>query len=89
MGRAVAVGFVLLHQANKTAPAMLLKAAGSVLVAGGIIVGTCTTLYWFKYQSQGDFDGAHSNCGMRQGPGPGMGSMPHGTMAPSPADGTK
>ena len=53
---AIAAGLVLLHRAGKEAPAKLLKVAGWVLVAGGIVVGACTTFYWFKYQSRGEFD---------------------------------
>ena len=56
---AIAAGLVLLHRADKEAPAKLLKAAGWVLVAGGILVGICTTFYWFKYQSRGELDSAH------------------------------
>jgi hypothetical protein len=35
----IATGLVLLHRASKEAPAKLLKAAGWVLVVGGISVG--------------------------------------------------
>lgn len=66
---AIATGLVLLHQANKAAPAKLLKLAGWVLVIGGLFVGTCTTYYWLKYQARGDFDSAHmTHTGMMQGP---------------------
>jgi hypothetical protein len=81
---AIAAGLVLLHRAGKEAPAKLLKAAGWVLVAGGIVVGACTTFYWFKYQSRGDFDTVHMDYpGMM---GPGMGSMPDGMP---PGDGAR
>jgi len=102
---AIAAGLVLLHRASKEAPAKLLKAAGWVLVAGGIAVGACTTVYWFKYQSRGEFDTVHMGYpGMMHAPGtgmgpgtmgpgmtgPGMGSMPHGlTPPPAPADGAR
>lgn len=56
---AIALGLVLLHRASKEAPAKLLKAAGWVLVAGGVVVGLCTTLYWVKYQSRGEFDSTY------------------------------
>lgn len=71
---AVAAGLVLLHRASREAPAKLLKAAGWVLVAGGIAVGLCTTYYWFKYQSRGEFDSTHMGSpGMMYGPRTGMG----------------
>ncbi len=90
---AIAAGLVLLDRASKDAPAKLLKAAGWVLVAGGVVVGLCTTLYWFKYQSRGEFDNTHmgypgmmhdTGTGMQPGMmvGPGMRSMPSGTTAP-------
>ncbi len=101
---AIAAGLVLLHRAGKEAPAKLLKTAGWVLVAGGIVVGACTTYYWFKYQSRGEFDTAHMGYpGMMHAPGtgmgpgtmgpgmtgPGMGSMPHGMTPPPPNDGAR
>lgn len=71
---AIAGGLVLLHRASKDAPARLLKAAGWVLVAGGIAVGLCTSYYWLQYQSRGDFAGAYlGHPGMMSGPGGGMG----------------
>lgn len=57
---AVAAGLVLLHKASKEPPAKFLKAAGLVLVIGGIGVGLCTSWYWFKYQAAGEFDSANS-----------------------------
>ncbi|MBK8009840.1 MAG: hypothetical protein IPK13_00695 [Deltaproteobacteria bacterium] len=85
---AIAAGLVLLHRASKEGPAKLLNAAGWVLIAGGVVVGACTTFYWFKYQSRGDLDSVHmgypgmmDGAGTGMGPGmmgPGMGSMsPH------------
>lgn len=96
---AIAAGLVLLHRAGKEAPARLLKAAGWVLVAGGVVVGACTTFYWFEYRSRGGFDAVHMGCpgmmraagsGMDPGMmGPGMGSMPRGMTPPAPADGAR
>ena len=102
---AIAAGLVLLHRASKEAPAKLLKAAGWVLVAGGFVVGVCTTLYWFKYQSRGDFDTVHmGDGGMMPAPetgmgrgmmgpgmtGPGTGSTPPNmTPPPTPSDGSR
>ncbi len=89
---AIAGGLVLLHRASKEPPAKLLKAAGWVLVAGGVIVGLCTSYYWFKYQSRGEFDSAHMgypNMTCNQGMGPemmapmGSGSIPGGAMPPA------
>ena len=53
---AIGAGLVLLHRASREDPAKLLKAAGGVLVAGGVVVGLCTGYFWFKYQSLGAFD---------------------------------
>ena len=53
---AVAAGLVLLHRASKDESAKLLKAAGVVLVIGGVGVGLCTTWYWLQYHSAGAFD---------------------------------
>lgn len=96
---AIAAGLVLLHRASKEAPTKLLKAAGWVLVAGGIVVGACTSFYWFKYQSRGEFNTEHMGYprvmhgpGTGMGPrtmGPGMGSMPHGMTPPPPNDGAR
>lgn len=72
---AIAGGLVLLHRASKEAPAKLLKAAGWVLHAGGVIVGLCTSYYWFKYQSQGGFENTHTSCSettQHSDMGPGM-----------------
>jgi hypothetical protein len=71
---AIAAGLVLLHRASKEAPAKLLQAAGWVLVAGGIVVGACTTVFWFKYQSRGEFDTVRVGYpGLMHAPGSGMG----------------
>ncbi len=51
----IAAGLVLLHYASKQPAAKLLKAAGIVLVVGGIVVGVCTSMYWFQYRANGQF----------------------------------
>lgn len=89
---AIAGGLVLLARARKEAPARLLAAAGWVLVVGGISVGLCTSYYWFRYQSRGDFAAAHGPSAGMTGrvTGPGMmgpvpGSMPgSGSMHGAP-----
>lgn len=101
---AIAAGLVLLHRAGKEPPAKLLMAAGWVLVAGGIVVGACTTFYWLKYQSRGELDSVQMGYpGMMHAPGtgmgsgttgpgmagPGMGSMPPGTTPSPPGDGAR
>jgi len=85
---AVAAGLVLLHRASKDkeAPAKLLTAAGGVLVAGGIVVGACTTLYWLKYQSRGEFDSTNSSYTTM---GAGMGSLPSGATASLAPEGAR
>jgi hypothetical protein len=55
---AIGAGLVLLHLASKEPPAKLLKAAGLVLLLGGLGVGICTSYYWFQYQGAGHFAGA-------------------------------
>ena len=55
---AIAGGLILLHFAAKEG-AKLLRIAGWILLAGGIIVGACTLYYWFTYNSQGGFDTMH------------------------------
>jgi len=52
---AIGAGLVLLHLASKDPAAKLLKAAGLVLLLGGIGVGICTSYYWFQYQGAGHF----------------------------------
>jgi len=81
---AIAAGLVLLHRAAKEAPARLLKAAGWVLVAGGIVVGLCTSYYWYRYQARGEFDSGHMGYpGMMYGEGGSMGpGMRPGMMGP-------
>jgi hypothetical protein len=74
---AIAAGLVLLHRAYKDPPAKLLKAAGLVLVIGGIAVGLCTSWYWIKYQAAGEFDSA-APWHMQAEPG----SMPSQHMMP-------
>ncbi|NNE16979.1 MAG: hypothetical protein HKN10_00755 [Myxococcales bacterium] len=53
---AIAAGLLLLHRARTVERAGLLRAAGFVLLLGGISVGLCTGYYWFKYQANGDFE---------------------------------
>ena len=55
---AIAGGLILLHFAAKEG-AKLLRIAGWILIAGGIILGACTLFYWFTYNSQGGFDRMH------------------------------
>jgi len=88
---------------KRTVVKLWLPARAHPGLAGGIVVGACTTFYWFKYQSRGEFDTVHMGYpgmmrvpGARMGPGmmgpgmmgPGMGSMPHG-MTPPPGDGAR
>lgn len=54
----VALGLVLLHRAAKER-AGLLRLAGVVLVATGILGALCTGYFWFRYYGQGGFDHAH------------------------------
>lgn len=101
---AIAAGLVLLHRAGKEAPAKLLNVAGWALVTGGMVVGACTTFYWFKYRSRGELDSVHMGYpGMMHAPatgmgtgamghgmtGPGMGSMPRGMTPPPQSDGAR
>ncbi|NOY90168.1 MAG: hypothetical protein GXP55_03085 [Deltaproteobacteria bacterium] len=53
---AAAAGLVLLHLAAKEAPAKLLRAAGLVLLLGGVGASLCTSYFWFQYHAQGRFD---------------------------------
>ena len=83
---AIAAGLVLLHRASRDDRAKLLKAAGGVLVAGGVVVGLCTSYFWFKYQSLGAFDSSlMGHPGMMHGltAEPSMGSTPSGTQLQS------
>lgn len=61
---AIAAGLVVLHYGKKEA-ATLLKAAGIILLAGGILSGICTSYYWFKYHSAGIFDKSAHTCPMK------------------------
>lgn len=56
---AIAAGLVLLYRARADAAAGLLRAAGVVLIVGGVAVGACTTWYWFSYRARGEFATAH------------------------------
>ena len=55
---AVAGGLVLLYQASRE-NAGLLRAAGLVLVIGGILTAACTGYFYFRYFGQGGFDTVH------------------------------
>ena len=92
---AIAAGLVLLYRARSDAAAGLLRAAGVVLIVGGVAVGACTTWYWFSYRARGEFATAHMMpAGMMMMPmtdsgymmGPGMWMMPgdSGRMMGSP-----
>lgn len=72
---AIAAGLALLHRATGEAPARLLKASGWLLLVGGILVGVCTGYYWLKYQSHGEFEGAHAGCPAMMMHGRGAGPM--------------
>lgn len=51
----IAAGLITLYFAGKEKSA-LLKTAAWLMILGGIAVGLCTTYWWFKYYSQGDFE---------------------------------
>ena len=53
---AIALGLVLLHRAKSESNADLLRAAGWLLVCGGVIIGACTLYYWFMFRSHGMMD---------------------------------
>jgi len=91
---AIAAGLVLLHRARSEAASGLLRAAGAVLVVGGLAVGLCTTWYWFTYRARGEFATAHMMSPSMMMPmmdstgrmmGPGMGTMSP-RMMPPPSD---
>jgi len=82
-----AVGLVLLHKASKDPPAMLLRAAGLVLVIGGVAVGLCISWYWFKYQAAGDFDHAAPHSQMEPSAMPGPHIMPEMQVDPAASGG--
>lgn len=54
---AVAAGLYVLHIGRREG-AWLIKASGTVLLVGGIVLGLCTGYYWVRYAQQGAF--AHS-----------------------------
>jgi hypothetical protein len=56
---AVAGGLAALHFAGRQSAAGLLKAAGWILVVGGILAGVCTSFFYFRYYAQGGFDTVH------------------------------
>ncbi len=74
---AVAAGLVLLHQARDTAKPGFLRVAAWLLVAGGVGGAACTSYYWLRYQSRGDFDAAHGMTSMPMSGGMPMSGM-HG-----------
>lgn len=86
---AIAAGLVLLHHAGKASGTGLLKAAGWILVVGGIVVGLCTIYYWFSFRSNAHLNMMHG-CNhemMHPGMAPEGGHMPHRMMPPgSPGD---
>jgi hypothetical protein len=55
-----AAGLVLLHLGRQqTAP--LLRAAGFVLVVGGVLTAACTGYFGVRYHVQGEFDHAYAH----------------------------
>lgn len=54
---AVVGGLVLLHFERKDS-SKLLRAAGILLIVGGILAGACTMTYWLHYQATGQFEHA-------------------------------
>lgn len=83
---AIAGGLVVLHRARAEAPAALYRAAGLVLIVGGLGVGLCTTYYWLQYRSHGEFATAYmpmpANMMMPDSMSPGM--MGQGMMGRRP-----
>lgn len=79
---AIAGGLMLLHSATLEARTTLLKAAGWLLIVGGVGTAACTGYYWLSYQAQGAFDAAHRHDAM-------MMTTPHGSMAPHEREGPK
>ncbi|MEQ9363280.1 MAG: hypothetical protein RIF32_03500 [Leptospirales bacterium] len=69
---AVAAGLVALHFAGRQSASGLLKAAGWLLVVGGILTAVCTSFFYFRYYAQGGFDTVHPPMSM---PMDGMGKM--------------
>jgi hypothetical protein len=81
---AIASGLIVLWRAGREAGAGLLRAAGLLLVVGGVAVGLCTTWYWIQYQTRGEFASAHMVYPGVLPPGmmvPGTGMMGPGTQA--------
>lgn len=54
----VVAGIVTLYFAQKNA-SKLLRAAGWLLIIGGILGSTCTGYFYMKYYFNGDFDSAY------------------------------
>ena len=54
----VTLGLIVFHFGREQ-KAVLLRAAGIVLVVGAALTAVCTTYYWMTYAGQGDFAHAH------------------------------
>ena len=54
----VALGLIIFHFGREQ-QAILLRAAGVVLVVGAALTAVCTSYYWMTYAGQGDFAHAH------------------------------
>ena len=80
---ALAAGLVLLHQ-GRAASALLLRAAGWILIVGSLVSAACSTYYAVRYHVQGEFDHAYGSAGCPLAPGFGFGGGPmhHGGMGP-------
>lgn len=72
---AIAGGLTLLHTASIENRTKLLKAAGWLLIVGGLGTAVCTGYFWLSYHAQGHFDAAHGHDST-------MMTGPHGSMAP-------
>ncbi len=55
----VGAGFTLLYFALKEG-SKLLKVGAYVMLIGGVLGLVCTTMFWFKYWSAGDFENPDS-----------------------------
>jgi hypothetical protein len=90
----VAAGLVLWHR-GREATAGLLRAAGAVLVVGGVLTALCTGYFSVRYHVQGEFDHAYPHhaamaargmmgpaCPQQGQPGMGPGRMGPGMMGP-------
>jgi len=81
---AFAAGLTLLHF-GRAGNALILRAAGCVLIVGALLTAGCTVYYGIRYHVQGDFDHAYPSMargcmhGMAEMDGPHMGPH-HGGM---------